>query len=216
MSFAKEQLLPGEKLAVLARQHALVLLRPILLNAVILILPVGLSIKLERPLFFVFCLGPLAYFFWEFFAWSQREYIVTVRRVVKQKGVFPITSFDAPLDTINNVFHEQTLMDRLLKYGEVGLETASEQGTTNFSYLSRPLDFKNSTVRQRKLYRTIPSPAETNPQQSIPHLLEDLAALRDRNIPTEAEFEDKKKVRFVSRICGYILVRVSCQDYGRA
>jgi uncharacterized membrane protein YdbT with pleckstrin-like domain len=192
MSFTKEQLLPGETLIVLARQHPLVLFRPVLLNVVVLALLIGLSIYSHKAWFLAFCLVPIVYFLWEFLAWRRREYILTDRRVVKQEGVFSISSFDASLDKINNVFHQQSFLGRLLKYGEVGLETASEQGTTVFDFLARPLDFKNCIVRQRELYRSDFSATGAS-RQSIPQLLNDLASLRDRNIISEAEFQEKKK-----------------------
>ncbi len=192
MSFTKDQLLPGETLIVLTRQHPLVLFRPVLVNVIVLALLIILSLYSHEAWFLAFCLVPIVYFLWEFAAWRRREYILTDRRVVKQEGVFSISSFDASLDKINNVFHQQSFMGRLLKYGQVGLETASEQGTTVFDFLARPLDFKNCIVRQRELYRSDPNATGT-PRQSIPQLLDELASLRDRNIISEAEFQEKKK-----------------------
>jgi uncharacterized membrane protein YdbT with pleckstrin-like domain len=194
MSFTTEQLLPGETLIVLARQHPLVLFWPVLLNLISIVLLVVLSIYFQNAWALAFYLVPLLYFFWKFLAWHRREYILTDRRVVKQEGVFSISSFDAPLDKVNNVFHQQSLMGRLLKYGQVGLETASEQGTTIFDFLSRPLDFKNCIVRQRELYKSDSGYTGATPRQSISQLLEELASLRDRNIISEAEFQEKKKV----------------------
>jgi uncharacterized membrane protein YdbT with pleckstrin-like domain len=193
MSFATQQLLPGEKLIILARQHPLVLSRPILLNLAALVLLAGLYYFLQNVWFLALYLIPLIYFIWKYLDWQKREYILTDRRVVKQEGVLSISSFDAPLDKINNVFHNQSLMGRLFKYGSVGLETASEMGTTVFDFLSKPLDFKNCIVRQRELYGADLNPMNSNLQPSIPKLIEDLASLRDRNLITKAEFEDKKK-----------------------
>ena len=192
MSFTKEQLLPGENLIILARQHPLVLFRPFLLNLIMLAILAALSYELARAWIMAFYIFPLMYFLWELLEWRRREYILTDRRVVRQEGVFSVSSFDAPLDKINNVFHQQTLVGRLLKYGQVGLETASEQGTTAFDFLSRPLDFKNAIVRQRELYRG-PGSANVSPQPSIPQLIEELASLRDRDLITAAEFEAKKR-----------------------
>jgi uncharacterized membrane protein YdbT with pleckstrin-like domain len=194
MSFTREQLLPGEKLIVLARQHILVLFWPSLLSLIALIIFIGLSIHFGKAWFMVFFLVPLVFFLWKLIAWHRIEYILTDRRVVLQKGVFSITSFDASLDKINNVFHKQGLMGRLLKYGEVGLETASEQGTTSVDFLSHPLDFKNSIVRQRELLRLNTGSTGAVQQHSVPQLLEQLASLRDRSIISEAEFQEKKRI----------------------
>jgi uncharacterized membrane protein YdbT with pleckstrin-like domain len=191
MSFAKSQLLPGEDIIVLARQHPLVLFRAALLNLLALVLLAGLSTVTGQVWFLSFFLAPLAYFFWEFWTWRNREYILTDRRVVKQEGVFSVSSFDTPLDKINNVFHRQSFIGRLLHYGEVRLETASEEGITHFEFLSRPVDFKNSVVRQRELYRAELGSAPAPPD--IPRLIEELDSLRSRNIITAEEFEDKKR-----------------------
>ena len=193
MSFQKHQLLPGENLILLARQHLLALLKPISLSLIILAAIVVIYINWQREWILLFCLAPLAYMLLRFADWRQREYILTNRRVVKQEGVFSISSFDAPLDKINNVFHEQSLLGRLFKYGDVGLETASEQGTTIFAFLSHPLDFKNSLVHQRESYIGMDSSANTTQLQNIPKLLEELASLRDRKIISAEEFEEKKR-----------------------
>jgi uncharacterized membrane protein YdbT with pleckstrin-like domain len=192
MSFSKEQLLPGENLIILARQHWLVLFRPVLLNVIILAVITGITYFSGRTWFLTFFLVPLVYLLWEYLAWHRREYILTDRRVVKQEGVFSTSSFDAPLDKINNVFHNQSFMGRIWKYGDVGLETASEQGTTVFDFLSRPLDFKNEIVRQREVYNANARPGAAT-QKSVPQLIDELASLRDRSIITEAEFQEKKR-----------------------
>jgi uncharacterized membrane protein YdbT with pleckstrin-like domain len=192
MSFTKEQLLPGENLVILARQHPLVLFRPILLNIFVLVVLAVVSYS-QGAWLLVFFVFPLLYLLWEYMAWHKREYILTDRRVVRQEGVFSISSLDAPLDKINNVFHTQSLMGRMLKYGEVGLETASEQGTTTFEFLSHPLDFKNAIVHQREMYSSGAGTSGRGSQRSIPQLIEELASLRDQNIITESEFQEKKR-----------------------
>jgi uncharacterized membrane protein YdbT with pleckstrin-like domain len=193
MSFTKDQLLPGENLIVLARQHPLVLFRPVFLNILALAVLAGISYSFERAWFMAFFIFPLLYLFWEYLAWHKREYILTDRRVVRQEGVLSVSSFDAPLDKINNVFHQQSLIGRMLKYGEVGLETASEQGTTTFEFLSHPLDFKNAIVHQREMNKSEAGISSRLPQQSIPQLIEELSSLRDRQIITESEFQEKKR-----------------------
>lgn len=194
MSFTKEQLLPGESLITLAHQHPIVLLRPILINIVSIAVLVALAVSVRQYWLVIFYLVPSIYLLWEILVWRSREYVVTDHRVVKQDGVFSITSFDASLDKINNVFHEQNLLGRLFKYGTVGLETASEQGTTVFEYIPRPVDFKGKIVRQREMYRSVAGLQATGSRQDIPRMLEDLASLRDRGIITPQEFEEKKKV----------------------
>ena len=192
MSFTRKQLLPGENLIVLARQHPLVLFKPAFINVITLAILIALSGYTGQLLLLALYAIPLFYWIWKFLSWRRKEYILTDRRVVLQEGVFSVSSFDASLDKINNVYHRQSFMGRLFKYGEVGLETASEQGTTVFSFLSHPLDFKNAIVQQREMVRADARQVAA-PQISVPQLLDELASLRDRGVITEDEFQEKKK-----------------------
>ncbi len=194
MSFTKKQLLPGENLVILIHEHWLVLARPSIVNIVVLGLLIALGMNLGKmwPLYFYPL--PLAYLLWEVWDRSRREYIVTNRRVVKQEGVLSVSSFDAPLDKINNVFHEQSLLGRMLGYGNVGLETASEQGTTMFYRIPSPVEFKNTIVHNREVYTSSARSGDgTSPAEDVPRLIQDLASLRERNIITAEEFEVKKR-----------------------
>lgn len=193
MSFTKKQLLPGETLIILAHQHLLILARPVLVNIAVLAILIALVVQLGKAWFLLFGLVPLCYLAWEAMVRSKKEYIVTTRRVVKQEGVFSISSFDAPLDKINNVFHEQSLLGRIFRYGDVGLETASEQGTTMFWNVPDPVGFKNSIVHQREVYSNSPALRDDKASsENIPQLIEKLATLREKNIITPEEFEAKK------------------------
>jgi uncharacterized membrane protein YdbT with pleckstrin-like domain len=193
MSFTDKQLLPGENLIVLSRQHPLVLFTPVLINAIALALLIGLCVFSQQLWFLALYMIPLFYLAWKFLSWHRKEYILTDRRVVLQEGVLSISSFDASLDKINNVYHSQSVLGRLLNYGDVGLETASEAGTTTFQFLSKPVAFKNNIVHQRELYRMDSVSAGRPLPPSIPQMLEELASLRDRSIITESEFQEKKR-----------------------
>jgi uncharacterized membrane protein YdbT with pleckstrin-like domain len=193
MSFAKDQLLPDETLIAITRQHPLVLSRAILLNFLSAAVFLGLSYATGRYWILLCQLVPSAFLVWKILDRQRKEYIITDRRVVKHEGILSVTSFDAPLDKINNVFHEQSFFGRILKYGDVGLETASEQGTTIFHFITDPIRFKNCIVRHQEARRASVAPPAPASRQSIPQLLEELASLRDRNIITAQEFERKKK-----------------------
>jgi uncharacterized membrane protein YdbT with pleckstrin-like domain len=193
MSFTKKQLLPGENLIILTRQHPLVLFKPIFINIIVLAILIGLCVYSGQIWLPALYLIPLLYLIWRLLVWHRREYILTDHRVVLQEGVLSVSSFDASLDKINNVYHTQSFLGRILNYGDVGLETASEAGTTTFEFLSQPVSFKNSIVHQRESYRMDSISAGRPLPPSIPQMLEELASLRDRGIITESEFQEKKR-----------------------
>ena len=196
MSFSEDQLLPGETIVISTNQHALVLLTPILLNIFVDAVIVGLFFAFsevpfpERAWILLFMLIPALILMWAVMVRARNQYIITNRRVVKQEGVFNVKSYDASLDKINNIFHEQNLWGKMLGYGDVGLETASEQGTSIFRFIPNPLGFKNAIIEQREAYKHAPSGSK---HSDIPQMLDHLARLRNEKVITEAEFELKKK-----------------------
>jgi uncharacterized membrane protein YdbT with pleckstrin-like domain len=192
MSFSDDQLLPGETIVISTNQHALVLLKPILLNIFMDagIVALYLFAFPELPEILALTLIPALILMWQVFVRSRNQYIITNRRVVKQQGVFNVKSYDASLDKINNIFHEQNLWGKMLGYGDVGLETASEQGTSVFRFIPNPLGFKNAIIEQREAYKHAPSGSK---HSDIPQMLDQLARLRNEKVITEAEFEQKKK-----------------------
>ena len=192
MAFTDDQLLPGETIVISTNQHSLVLLKPILLNIFLDAVIIGLWYFAFPEMLWILALMliPAVILMWQVMVRSRNQYIITNRRVVKQEGVFNTKSYDASLDKINNIFHEQNLWGKMLGYGDVGLETASEQGTSIFRFIPNPLGFKNAVIEQREAYKHAPAGSK---HSDIPQMLDQLARLRNDKVITETEFEQKKK-----------------------
>ena len=69
-------------------------------------------------------------------------------------GILARRSVDSRLDKISNVEHRQTLWGRLLDFGDVEIDTASEQGETVFRSIGHPLAFKNAILAAAEQYRS--------------------------------------------------------------
>lgn len=122
----------------------------------------------------------------------SNEHVLTNRRMIQQTGVFNKRSMDAPLDKVNNVEHWQTLWGRLLGYGDVEIDTASEHGATRFRDISRPLEFKNAIVGATEAYRShrfAPPPASPTGAER----LRQLKALLDDGLISGEEYEAKRR-----------------------
>lgn len=193
MSFERSHLLSGETLVLVTRHHLVVLTRAILLNVLAAIVLGALSYYTGRYWLLTFMVVPLALLGWEILVRHRTEFVVTDHRIVRLEGVLSVSSLDAPLDKINNVFHDQSFLGRILNYGTVGLETASEQGTTLFERVPNPVRFKNLIQQQCEEFRKMMQRGTGNATPDVPRLLEDLASLRDRGIITVTEFEEKKR-----------------------
>lgn len=176
-----------------SRPHFIILFPSILINVLSLTVLAWAAVALTAHWILLFCLLPLFHLLWKAFLRSRRVYIITDRRVVKQEGFLAITSVDASLDMINNLYYEQGLLGRIFRFADVTLESASQQGTIRLPSVPDPQRFKNTVLHQRDLYRVLdPSRRGAPSGESIPKLIEELASLRDRGIISPAEFEEKK------------------------
>jgi uncharacterized membrane protein YdbT with pleckstrin-like domain len=121
------------------------------------------------------------------------EHVLTNRRMIQQTGILRKQSMDAPLDKVNNVEHWQTLWGRMLGYGDVEIDTASEHGATRFRSISRPLEFKNAIVGAAEAYRShrfAPPPAAG---PSGAERVRQLKALLDDGLISAEEYEAKRR-----------------------
>jgi uncharacterized membrane protein YdbT with pleckstrin-like domain len=125
----------------------------------------------------------------------SHDYVLTNRRVILEEGIVSRRSMDASLGKINNVEHRQTLWGRLLGYGDVEIDTASETGTTRFAGISRPLDFKREILGATELYRQagavlpVAAAAPLSPAEKI----RQLKGLLDEGLISPQEFEVKRR-----------------------
>lgn len=138
---------------------------------------------------------------WKSFVLRTNEYVLTNYRVIQQTGIFSKRSVDSRLDKINNVEHRQTFWGRLLGYGDLEIDTASETGTTRFPGIARPLDFKRSILgasEQYRMGRMAPAvPVFAAPAAaaipSAAQRLRDLKALYDEGLVSQEEYEEKRR-----------------------
>lgn len=132
---------------------------------------------------------------WKLVVLRSYEHVLTNRRMIQQIGVFQKRSMDAPLDKVNNVEHWQTLWGRILGYGDVEIDTASEHGATRFRNIARPLEFKNAIVGTAEAYRSQrfgPAPAmQAGPSGA--ERLRQLKGLLDDGLISQEEFDSKRK-----------------------
>lgn len=200
MAFTQEHLQTGEEIIAAANPHIVTLGGPILTVIasfvfVMVFYVVGSRLWPEwAGWIWLGWLPFIGYLFWKIKIRGCEQYIITTHRVIKHEGIFSKSSFDAPLDKINNIFYSQTFMGRVLKYGNVGLETASEQGTTYFADIPNPVRFKNIIMEAREEYMHDQARRQPMPgKDDIPAMLERLNKLRADRVISEEEFQEGKK-----------------------
>lgn len=123
----------------------------------------------------------------------SRHSVVTDRRVLRQVGILTKVSTDSQLDKINNVELRQSLAGRLLGYGDVVVDTASESGSVPFPQIQRPLDFKKAILAAVEDYRGRHRLAAVPTVPIAFEQIRQLKQLLDDGLVSREEYEAKRK-----------------------
>ncbi len=122
--------------------------------------------------------------------------MVTSQRVIHRVGVISKHGIEVPLERINTVFFNQSVFERMLGAGDLGIESAGERGSETFEDVRKPAIVQNEIYRQMEANSNRArggGPAVTQQAQlSIPEQIEKLDELRKRGVISEQEFAAKK------------------------
>jgi uncharacterized membrane protein YdbT with pleckstrin-like domain len=128
----------------------------------------------------------------DFLRWKNEEYIVTTRRVIHSRGVMSKKILDSSLSKINDVVLEQSWMGRMMNYGTIRILTASDEVINALINIYNPIGFKQAMLEAKAQLEPI-GPAVAAPATSPTQLLEELSKLKERNMITEEEYQEKRK-----------------------
>ena len=193
--YLKDLLGENEKVLFVTRQHWIVLAAEILSETVLTIALVILITLIWLmwlpnplvPLGYLLLLLPLVSLLRDVLVWSNRQYIVTNRRVIQIAGVINKDVTDSSLEKVNDVKLEQSFWGRLLNFGNIEILTASELGVNRFSSLAQPILFKKAMLNAREqLEQGAASEAD------LVDVIAQLDGLRKRGVLSEQEFQRKK------------------------
>jgi uncharacterized membrane protein YdbT with pleckstrin-like domain len=136
-----------------------------------------------------------------FLAWVTSHFVVTTDRIVHRSGWLAKRSMEMPLERINDVRFEQSVLERVVGAGDLIIESGGEYGQNHFSDIRRPeeiqkLIYEMSEANQVRLERAAEgaSPAETaSTGASQLDEIERLASMRERGLISEEEYELQKR-----------------------
>jgi uncharacterized membrane protein YdbT with pleckstrin-like domain len=136
-------------------KHWFVLILPLVISLIIIALSFYVYTKLTLLMWWHFLvpLFALLYFIYKYYSWKFDLWVVTSHRVIDEFGVFSINSKESPIDKINNVSYQQSLMGRIFGFGNVQIQTAAEMGETSYIYISRPQKLKEALSSAQELYK---------------------------------------------------------------
>ena len=125
--------------------------------------------------------------------WRNKVYVVTNLRVLKLEGLLSKSHRDASLDKINDLVMNQSILGRMLNYGDVQILTANEASGMTFHNLQDPVAFKRQILQVRTAEMAggpgLGAASVSDPIAQIQRLGE----LRAQGVISEEEFAEKKK-----------------------
>jgi uncharacterized membrane protein YdbT with pleckstrin-like domain len=203
MGFPKRLLIEGEEIALDLRPHWWFFAGPVAAGIPVVAVFIGVlqmdDGDLKTAAWWACAAITLAWAVWlagRLGRWSTTHFVVTTERLIYRTGVFAKQGRDIPLDRVNDLATSQTVFERMLRSGDLLIESAGERGQSTFHNISHP-----DKVAQ-EIYRQIEANQEraqmgsgaraATTGTSVPEQIEQLAALRDRGMLTEAEFQAKK------------------------
>jgi len=129
-----------------------------------------------------------------FVAWVTSNFAVTSDRVIHREGFIAKRTMEIPLEAINDVRFQQSILERIVGAGDLIIQSASEYGRNVFANIRNPEQVQRTIYEQgernkQRMYQGGGAPGAP----SVTTELQRLAELRDRGVLTEDEFQAQKR-----------------------
>jgi uncharacterized membrane protein YdbT with pleckstrin-like domain len=138
-----------EKILLIIRQHWIRLVLPFFAWVVAAVLLIWLA---GTP-GFIITLAAALYQMYEYLSWKNNLWCITNLRVVDESGFFSRYSKESPLDKINNIEYDQSIIGRIFSYGNVDIQTAAELGETTYELIHHPKLLKDTITHAQEEYK---------------------------------------------------------------
>lgn len=205
MPFPTRLLTDDEHVILDLRPHWKALAEPIVSTMAIVTAATILYVKIgpDRPAAIRWALIGFAVVAWIWAAgvqlarWKFTEFVLTNERIIARSGVIAKVSREIPLERVNDVTVTQSMLDRVLRSGDITLESAGEYGQTTFDDIGHPVDVQKMIYEAAEGRRGL-GPDHAVGSISVADELAKLADLRDRGALTPDEY-DARKQRLLDR-----------------
>lgn len=147
MGYIEKNLMSGEQIVYEARQHWIIYLKPFLL----LLIAIGLFVipTKDMALLMQVCMSVVLLVvaaIWAVNIYGGRKYILTNRRLILKRGILRRESTDLVLRRCEGVSISQTILGRMLNYGDVNVSTGEVANT--FLQIENPVLFSSQINQQ--------------------------------------------------------------------
>jgi uncharacterized membrane protein YdbT with pleckstrin-like domain len=199
MAFPKKYLNDGEEIIVDLRPHWFFLFGPSAALIGALALGIWVASAADPPEWLVFPVAGLAvvallFFLVRLAQWITTDFVLTTDRLIYRKGVVSRTGREIPLERINDVSFNQSLFQRMLRAGDLLVESGGERGQSSFGHFADPQGIQNEIHRAIEAAAARDADRMAGRRELSPlEQLEKLEELRQRGVISQAEFDIKKQ-----------------------
>ncbi|MEE9298957.1 MAG: PH domain-containing protein [Acidimicrobiia bacterium] len=137
-------------------------------------------------------LASLRLVFYPFISWWFTSYVLTNERLIRRSGILSRAGLEIPLENINDIRFTQTILERVLRSGDVLVESAGEKGQSRFSDIPTPEDFHSLIYKVREVRaRDLAEGGGAEGSDGVSKL-ERLGRLLREGLITQEEYDSKK------------------------
>lgn len=127
-----------------------------------------------------------------FLSWWTTQHVITNERLIYRAGIVSKEGKEIPLEVINDVSFSQTIWERMIRSGDLLIESAGEMGQSHYRDIPHPERVQKIIYESRE-DRTVD--LRTGEGQTITRAqqLEILARLHEQGRLTDEEYEAEKR-----------------------
>ena len=164
MGFPAKMLNPGEQLAINVRPHWKYLFLPILATVVALAGSIAALVanipQWAEIIVGVVLVACLVWLLGRYLRWTTTTFVVTTERLIMRKGILKRSGREILLDRLTDISYTQTFFDRILKCGDVLIESPGRDSPETFPDLPHPISIQNEIYRLIEQRRSGPAVAQ--------------------------------------------------------
>ena len=129
-----------------------------------------------------------------FISWWFTWYILTDERLISRRGILARKGLEIPLERINDVQFSQTILERVLRSGDLLVESAGELGQSRFNDIPAPEEFQSLlySVREERSKALSGAKSDGGGTSTVDQL-ERLGQLLKDGLITQEEYDTQKK-----------------------
>lgn len=143
----------GEKILHVTYSSWTALVLPFLLAAALVVIGIVIVLKVPSVWGWLVVVAGVVYWLLRYSAWKVNLWVVTNFRVIDESGLVTHYAKESPLDKINNVSYDQTVLGRVFNYGHVEIQTAAEAGATDYFNVNHPKKLKDTITAAQAEYK---------------------------------------------------------------